>query len=623
MQRSLAASSTECAQLFNSLSALLRDTQSEARSSLEQAAIEDQSVRFRVWAGNLGAFHTLPALSSLDHRLRESPKVATQILALLQDLHGSLQKIRAIACGERPNRRIDPDEDDDDDDDGDDGDDGNDEFFEKEATGNQEPSTEDQEDVSIECPLRSEAEEVFESVKETIASLFRMSILIRKASPRDRFAKALSSRQANFDSGFDITHVGSKFPLLNTKNKEWLKTRLGTAITQRRQYLHYAREHRNKLDKDVKDLWQPEFTPNPKNTTTATDAVSISKSDQTSTTKPTSTLALTAASTLLLPLIEMREIDVSDNHSQTSYAISLGEDEENLHLRLPLLSDISKGASTFECPLCWTIQSIKNEISWRKHVFSDLRPYLCTFDECDLKLFSNRQDWFDHELKYHRACWHCHFCKRSDFQSTKLFKKHLRQHDQRLSDDQINALSEASKQPLECLPALDCPFCSDWELKLRQANLSIGKNDVVVVTPTQFRQHVGSHMQQLALFAIPRGYMEEDANNVLTESVTGVAQNNSLNAHSSRASRSSLSSSHDATVTRETAPETLKSQSIDVHEHARVIQQAMHSTVTLEAALIEIYDADSSQKSQDGSEADVPHINVEVLQRWINLSLKE
>ena len=86
MQRSLAASSIGCARLLNELSALLHEDDCAQRTALQQTDVEDQSARFQVWAGNLGAFQRLPATASLDHRLRESPKIATQIHELLEDL---------------------------------------------------------------------------------------------------------------------------------------------------------------------------------------------------------------------------------------------------------------------------------------------------------------------------------------------------------------------------------------------------------------------------------------------------------------------------------------------------------------------------------------------------------
>jgi len=86
MQRSLASASIDCAKLLARLASLHGDAQYSQRSALQANHLEDQSARFQVWAGNLGAFQRLPASASLDYRLRGSPKIAIQILELLQDL---------------------------------------------------------------------------------------------------------------------------------------------------------------------------------------------------------------------------------------------------------------------------------------------------------------------------------------------------------------------------------------------------------------------------------------------------------------------------------------------------------------------------------------------------------
>jgi tetratricopeptide (TPR) repeat protein len=80
-----------------------------------------------------------------------------------------------------------------------------------------------------------------------------------------------------------------------------------------------------------------------------------------------------------------------------------------------------------------------------------------------------------------------------------------------MKNDQLDALCEASRRSVDRIPASDCPFCLEWEAKLRLANPNISADEIVVVTPTQFRHHVGAHMQQLALFSIPRGFLEDDA----------------------------------------------------------------------------------------------------------------
>jgi len=46
--------------------------------------------RFKIWARNLGAFQSADFKSSLDYRLRETPKLVTQIVNILDELAESL-----------------------------------------------------------------------------------------------------------------------------------------------------------------------------------------------------------------------------------------------------------------------------------------------------------------------------------------------------------------------------------------------------------------------------------------------------------------------------------------------------------------------------------------------------
>ena len=63
-------------------------------------------------------------------------------------------------------------------------------------------------------------------------------------------------------------------------------------------------------------------------------------------------------------------------------------------------------------------------------------------------------------MHHHRVQWHCHFCEREDFRSFEKFNKHLRQHGVHVPEEQLSALSEASKRAVENLPASDFPFCN-------------------------------------------------------------------------------------------------------------------------------------------------------------------
>lgn len=65
-------------------------------------------------------------------------------------------------------------------------------------------------------------------------------------------------------------------------------------------------------------------------------------------------------------------------------------------------------------------------IMHRKHVFQDLRPYVCTFKDCAeaSKLFTSRHEWFSHEAGVHRLEWFCHVCSQTS-PSAADFRNHL------------------------------------------------------------------------------------------------------------------------------------------------------------------------------------------------------
>ncbi|KAH7396984.1 hypothetical protein DE146DRAFT_756667 [Phaeosphaeria sp. MPI-PUGE-AT-0046c] len=578
MQRSLAASSIACAQLLDQLSLLLQDPERAQLSALQQSEAEDQSARFQVWAGNLGAFQRLPATASLDHRLRESPRIATQIYELLEELKTSTEDVRGIVLGERPNRRSEPDDETDDDSIN------RDDFLEHDSTDSYNKEEEGEEEDEL--PDLSEAEEIFESIKDTIASLFRLAVMIRKSTPRDRYARALGGHNP-FIEDFDVAHVGHKFEKLNTESNKWLRNRLGKAITQRRQYLCYARDHRYKLGKEPAELWKP-IADGPKANLQLPVDLSASQAGRTNTSRPTTTLADTTASTLFLQEATHGDRDFQDDQSQTSFAFSAPDEDDGSRMKLPRLSEVAKGQSSFECPFCWTMQTFRKEKAWKKHALSDLKPYVCTFEDCDMKMFPDRKMWFEHEMKLHRAKWQCHFCGQSSFQSAKAFCEHVRSsHGTDGGQDQLDALAEASKQPLTQFTASDCPFCYKWDDDLRKSNPDIPQSDRVCVNAIDLRRHIGLHMQDLALFAVPRGYLEEgegDAASKASARAAGVGKNSaSIAVSDTKGSVESYESAVDLTTYR---------NPVDPMHCAESIEAAMRLPGTaFEEALITILPA--------------------------------
>ena len=355
--------------------------------------------------------------------------------------------------------------------------------------------------------------------KSTISNLFRIAVLIRKASPRDRFSRALAAANS-FDATFDIRHVRNtrhtiassrnpfvetgamgnswiscaniglhpqvhdKFPQIRREGNDWLGDRLGSAITQRRQYLSYARSHRDKLGEERTEL---------------------SQHHELSVLEETRSRTQTKASTLHSALIPP-QLDFDDSLSAASSTLSLLEDSDESHLRPPSLSTVSNDEITFECPFCCSMQTFRKESSWQRHVYADLRTYVCTFADCSSTLFEDQRGWFEHECEKHRSQWYCSICHVKHMKTEGAFRDHILTHASNVTEDQLNALSRAARHPPGQFRALDCPFCTAWDKRLRDEDPD---QEAPSVTPTEFMKHVGSHMRQLALFALPREYVEE------------------------------------------------------------------------------------------------------------------
>ena len=81
-----------------------------------------------------------------------------------------------------------------------------------------------------------------------------------------------------------------------------------------------------------------------------------------------------------------------------------------------------------------------------------------------------------------------------------------------LTESQLPYLLDISHQAVAAIAPSSCPFCDEWEAILLRLNLDEGSEnqEKLVVTPKQYREHVAAHMEQLALFALPRGRIDAD-----------------------------------------------------------------------------------------------------------------
>ncbi|KAJ6009974.1 hypothetical protein N7522_004990 [Penicillium canescens] len=116
---------------------------------------------------------------------------------------------------------------------------------------------------------------------------------------------------------------------------------------------------------------------------------------------------------------------------------------------IPPLPKEGAGKTPFECPYCFLIISVRDTRAWARHIFRDLMPYVCIFPGCSGKLCESRRQWYAHVENAH--------------------------------GDSMS------------FPKFVCPICKDS------------------FSTAMYERHVSRHLEELALFLLPRPVDKEDS----------------------------------------------------------------------------------------------------------------
>ncbi|KAJ5920387.1 hypothetical protein N7516_011245 [Penicillium verrucosum] len=140
--------------------------------------------------------------------------------------------------------------------------------------------------------------------------------------------------------------------------------------------------------------------------------------------------------------------------SETSYGGTLLEGTGADTPKIPPIPKKGTGKRPFECPYCFYIITVRDRRAWARHIFRDLMPYVCIFPGCSTpnKLYGGRRQWHHHIQQAH------------------------------VSVPSTNG-------------TYDCSICKQGSLP------AVG-----------FQRHVGQHLEELALFLLPRTDEDEDEN---------------------------------------------------------------------------------------------------------------
>ena len=132
-----------------------------------------------------------------------------------------------------------------------------------------------------------------------------------------------------------------------------------------------------------------------------------------------------------------------------------------------------------------------NSLLFRKHVFEDLQPYICTFPHCpkENELYGSQREWFDHEVQLHRREWYCDVCSES-FSEKAPFQEHIREkHSELGMGGNFEAVINRCERAV--VSGIVCPLCG------------------IDLTFQTLEKHLGLHLQEIALFALPRTVPDE------------------------------------------------------------------------------------------------------------------
>ncbi|KAL8978302.1 MAG: hypothetical protein Q9205_006082 [Flavoplaca limonia] len=308
--------------------------------------IPDALGRFRIWVDNIGALQK--GESSLDYRLRHAD-VRDEVLRLLSQLLQASEELWQIASGARiqmiwttSNPPLDMEFMDDaasDDDDEDD--------CEATSSAAGTGSADDHDRPT------SESQILYSSIVESITSLLRLTMFIRKSTRGNKFAK--SSRTQKYETQYDINLVRDSFPFASKSP-------------------HLQRRHREKLAaKTAIDESSTSFNPGP--TAARIDEGlqghslvregTIERTIWTGELRDQySILSSTKASTFYPMDEQRRELSDTDLSETSGTETSLGDLDYETNL-VPQPPVEAADQNPFECPYCFSIITIASNNAWR------------------------------------------------------------------------------------------------------------------------------------------------------------------------------------------------------------------------------------------------------------------
>lgn len=308
MQENISIHVQGCFELFHSV---FKASEIAHASTPGTNFLRNDHTQLKVRSGNIGAHRT--GRSSLDYRLRDSSHIQTQIIQLLNDLGKLLEDAAAILSGDK---------------------------IPWDQLGSLDGLDTDAESESDDGSLDTELDQISVDVADVVTCLLRLSSTIRDPAPHDKFAEAQSIETSDCELS-DVQHVQSKFSSIDSS----IATRLGKAISNRRQYFKYRKVRHAKLAHGPNQDSAIDTTHN--------------KPQQILHSSISEHLDESSKSTELTPVV-LEDDETSDTGSSET---SSSETESESRQFPPLPNEAFKGP--FQCPYCSMVINATDGVSWK------------------------------------------------------------------------------------------------------------------------------------------------------------------------------------------------------------------------------------------------------------------
>ncbi|EPE31996.1 hypothetical protein GLAREA_12078 [Glarea lozoyensis ATCC 20868] len=403
--------------------------------------VEKTRSKFQKWCNTLGA--NIRGVYSLDERLRDASAVKRYIVNCLGDIAEALEETQAVS-------------------------------HKPEATLSS-PSR--NEDAALKLLIeKSVISDPLGFENSMLDVLFLVIPVIRPALSPDRYEKAMATELPDEEEFKRLCsdNLISLFPAISPA----LLARLVSASLQRRRFFQYTSNYSLKFQSagPVEDQESPNYT--------------IPRSDGTDE-GDTESILSRADSKLTLTGAFGQERPTADN--DTDSMMSMAKSNRDMAYSVPAFPDESEGGLR-ECVACHLTLPLRDKATWRTHILRDIRPYVCTFPDCNVdpnKLYSSRRVWFEHELKFHRRQWFCPLGCATIIEDLTSLQAHVASvhptHIRELISDALPRMQEISANA-----EAQCPFCL-MNIKPRR----------------KIESHIAWHQVQVGLMVLQSSVIED------------------------------------------------------------------------------------------------------------------